>query len=78
MVIPTKFLLPLYLSQSIDDGKSSVQIKYVDATKIMIVMAVMAVTPILHVHGKEILSFLIMICIGSIIVYNLKNQNKYN
>jgi hypothetical protein len=44
----------------------------------MIVMAVMAVTPILHVHGKEILSFLIMICIGSIIVYNLMNQNKYN
>ena len=38
--------MSVYLSQSIDDGKSSVQIKYVDATKIMIVMAVMAVTPI--------------------------------
>ena len=70
--------MSVYLSQSIDDGKSSVQIKYVDATKIITVMAVMTVTPILHVHGKEILSFLIMICIGSIIVYNLMNQNKYN
>ena len=45
--------MSVYLSQSIDDGKSSVQIKYVDATKIMIVMAVMAVTPILHVHGMN-------------------------
>ena len=70
--------MSVYLSQSIDDGKSSVQIKYVDATRIITVMAVMTVTPILHVHGKEILSFLIMICIGSIIVYNLLNQNKYN
>ena len=77
-MVAIKTTMSVYLSQSIDDGKSSVQIKYVDATKIMIVMAVMAVTPILHVHGKEILSFLIMICIGSIIVYNLLNQNKYN
>ncbi len=70
--------MSVYLSQSIDDGKSSVQIKYVDATRIITVMAVMTVTPILHVHGKEILSFFIMICIGNIIVYNLMNQNKYN
>lgn len=70
--------MSVYLSQSIDDGKSSVQIKYVDATRIITVMAVMTVTPILHVHGKEILSFFIMICIGNIIVYNLLNQNKYN
>ena len=70
--------MSVYLSQSIDDGKSSVQIKYVDAARIMIIMAVMSVTPKLHGHVKEILSFLIMICIGSIIVYNLLNQNKYN
>ena len=60
MMVAIKTTMSVYLSQSIDAGKSSVQIKYVDAARIMIIMAVMSVTPKLHGHVKEILSFLII------------------
>lgn len=56
--------MSVYLSQSIDDGKSSVQIKYVDATKIIIIMVVITVTPKLHGHVKEILLFFIMVSVS--------------